>query len=89
MHDHENQREDEQPEIVAHNTRLGLGLFAVYLVLYVGFMVLSTYWPQVMATRPFAGVNLAIIYGFALIVIALVLAVVYLVNCRHTPAKGD
>jgi uncharacterized membrane protein (DUF485 family) len=83
MHDHENQREEEQPEIVAHNTRLGLGLFAVYLALYVGFMVLSTYFPAIMATRPFGGINLAIIYGFSLIANALILAIIYLRNCRH------
>ena len=83
MHDHENQREEEVPEIVAHNTRLGLGLFAVYLAFYVGFMVLSTYFPNIMATRPFFGINLAIIYGFSLILNALILAVIYLRNCRH------
>jgi uncharacterized membrane protein (DUF485 family) len=83
MHDHENQREEERPEIVAHNTRLGLGLFAIYLALYLGFMVLSTYFPAIMATRPFGGVNLAIIYGFSLIANALILAIIYLRNCHH------
>ena len=83
MHDHENQREDEHPEIIAHNTRLGLGLFAVYLAFYLGFMVLSTCCPGLMAARPIAGVTLAVVYGFSLIVNALILAAIYLRNCRH------
>jgi len=78
MHDHENVREDERPEIIAHNTRLGLMLFAVYCVMYGGFMGLSTFAPEVMKSRPFGGVNLAILYGFGLIVGAMLLAVVYL-----------
>ncbi len=78
MHDHENVREDEHPEIIAHNTRLGLILFALYCVMYGGFMGLSTFAPEVMKSRPFGGVNLAILYGFGLIVAAMLLAVVYL-----------
>jgi uncharacterized membrane protein (DUF485 family) len=57
--------------------RLGLSLFAVYLVLYGGFVLLAAFSPQWMEVTPLAGVNLAIWYGFGLIVAALVLALVY------------
>ena len=59
------------------STRLGLLLFAVYLVLYGGFVLLAAFSPQAMEATPLAGVNLAIWYGFGLIVAAIVLALIY------------
>jgi uncharacterized membrane protein (DUF485 family) len=59
------------------STQLGLFLFAVYLALYGGFMLLVVFAPQAMEATPLAGVNLAIWYGFGLIASALVLALVY------------
>ena len=75
-------RDDDHPEISARNARYGIWLFAIYLVLYTGFMGLSAFEPQLMSKTPFGGVNLAIIYGFGLILAALVLAVIYMVLCR-------
>ncbi len=70
--------------VVAHNTRIGLVLFAIYVVFYGGFMALSAFWPEVMR-KPFAGgANLAVVYGFALIAAALVLALVYMRLCRKS-----
>jgi len=89
MHDHENVHEDERPEIIAHNTRLGLMLFAVYCVMYGGFMGLSTFAPEVMKSRPFGGVNLAILYGFGLIVGAMLLAVVYLFLAKQADSADS
>ena len=64
------------------NTRIGLSLFAVYLLLYGTFVLLAAFSPDVMEATPLAGVNLAIWYGFGLIVAALVLALVYGWVCR-------
>ena len=75
-------RDDDHPEISARNARYGLWLFGVYVALYAGFMGLSAFEPQLMSKTPFGGVNLAIIYGFGLIVAALVLALFYMVLCR-------
>lgn len=86
MHDHENIREEEHPPLVARNTRIGLSLFAIYLALYAGFMGLSTFAPKVMQARPFGGLNLFVLYGFGLIVAALILAIVYLLLCRRPVA---
>lgn len=74
--------DDDDPQISARNSRYGLWLFSIYLILYGGFMGLSAFEPQLMSKTPFGGVNLAIIYGFGLIVGALVLAVIYMVLCR-------
>lgn len=59
------------------NTRLGLILFAVYTVFYGGFVLLSAFAPGSMEATPLAGVNLAVLYGFGLIIGAFVLALVY------------
>lgn len=66
------------------NSRIGLVLFAVYLLLYGGFVFLNAFAADVMETTPIAGVNLAILYGFGLIVAALVLALIYGVLCNPT-----
>ena len=68
-----------------YNTRLGLILFCVYLVLYLGFVLINAFQADVMDTVVLAGLNLAIVYGFALIVAALVLALIYGVMCRNEP----
>lgn len=66
-----------------YNQRIGLRLFAIYLLLYVGFMLLCAFAPAVMERRPMGGLNLAILYGFGLIIAAFVLAMLYGVMCRQ------
>ena len=75
-------REQEDAAVVAHNTRIGVGLFIVYVVFYGGFMALSAFWPEDMSKPLVGGANVAVVYGFALIVVALVLALIYLQICR-------
>jgi uncharacterized membrane protein (DUF485 family) len=60
-----------------HNSRLGLQLFFLYFVLYAGFVLINAFAPAVMEWRPWGGINLALLYGFGLIVAALALAFIY------------
>ena len=60
---------------VQHN-KLGLWLFAVYLTFYTAFVLINAYAPEMME-REIGGLSLALLYGFGLIIVALVLAVVY------------
>ena len=76
----------DTPVLAARRARYGLILFAIYLALYVGFMLLNVLDPAVMETTPLAGLNLAILYGFTLIAAAFVLAMVYAWLCRE-PSK--
>jgi uncharacterized membrane protein (DUF485 family) len=71
------------------NARIGLVLFAVYLVLYGGFIYLSAFKREVMARPSVGGMNLAVAYGLALIIAAFVLAVVYMFLCRAEPEGDD
>ena len=64
------------------NARLGLILFTVYTLFYAGFVLLNAFAADTMEWLPFAGINLAIWYGFCLIM-AFVLAGVYGFLCRE------
>jgi uncharacterized membrane protein (DUF485 family) len=77
-------REQEDVAVVAHNTRIGVILFACYVVFYGGFMALSAFRPAAMSRPVLGGANLAVTYGFALIAAALVLALVYMRICRKS-----
>jgi len=58
-------------------SRVGFALFALYLALYLGFILINAFYPALMKSTPVAGVNLAILYGFALIVAAIIMAFLY------------
>ncbi|PHQ33629.1 hypothetical protein CEE69_20115 [Rhodopirellula bahusiensis] len=58
-------------------SRLGLVLFVIYLLLYGGFVLLNAFQAETMDTIVFAGLNLAIVYGFALILVAIGMALIY------------
>lgn len=86
-HHHPSTRESEPAS--AYNTRLGLLLFALYLIFYGGFVLLNAFAPSLAETDLVAGVNLAVSYGLALIVAALGLAVLYLWLCRAPDAPKE
>jgi uncharacterized membrane protein (DUF485 family) len=71
------------------NARIGLILFFVYLALYVGFVFLSAFSPDTMEATPVAGINVAILYGFFLIISAIVLALIYGLVCDGNDAPGS
>ena len=71
------------------NTRLGLILFVVYLAFYLGFVLINAFAANVMETVVVAGLNLAIVYGFGLIVLALLLALIYGGLCRNEPLTSS
>jgi uncharacterized membrane protein (DUF485 family) len=72
----------------AASSRIGLGLFWIYVLLYAGFMVLVLFRPDLLSLRPFGGVNLAIAYGMGLIAGAFLLAIVYMAACRSVEDGG-
>jgi uncharacterized membrane protein (DUF485 family) len=76
----------ENQDHAARRARYGLWLFGVYLLLYGGFMALSAFAPAAMERTPFAGVNLAVLYGLGLIGAAFLLAVLYDLLCRPLDA---
>lgn len=73
----------------SRNARIGLVLFFVYLAFYAAFVLLAAFSPATMERLPWAGVNLAIWYGFALIAAAFALALVYGWLCRNNEPPSD
>jgi len=81
-HGAEGETDHDDVRNAGRNARYGLVLFCFYLVLYAAFVLASAFRPEWMAERPWAGVNLAIWYGFGLIGFALALALAYSWLCR-------
>lgn len=60
--------------------RTGIWMFILYTVVYIGFVVINTFYPNLMASD-IGSLNLAVVYGFGLILFALMLAFVYNAIC--------
>jgi uncharacterized membrane protein (DUF485 family) len=73
--------EPEDEAVAARHAKIGRVLFAIYLVFYLGYMLLVSFWLDDLR-KSFGGVNLAVLYGFGLITGALVLSLVYGWLCR-------
>ncbi len=68
-------------------TKLGLILFAVYSVVYIIFVAINTVNPVLMETPVFLGLNLAVVYGFGLIILAIVMGLIYNQICTNWENK--
>jgi uncharacterized membrane protein (DUF485 family) len=74
---------EPSPTELPRASGLGLALFAVYLVLYGGFIALCAFNLEWMGRKGPLGLNHATLYGFGLIVAAFVLALIYMAAARH------
>ncbi len=64
-----------------YKSRLGVWMFLLYALIYIGFVALNVISPLTMEKTIFLGLNLAVVYGFGLIIFALVLALIYNFAC--------
>lgn len=71
----------------AYKSRLGVWMFICYSLFYASFVALNLAVPTSMEIKVLAGMNLATVFGFALIVVALLQALVYDGLCRAQEAK--
>jgi uncharacterized membrane protein (DUF485 family) len=65
-----------------YKARLGIWMFLSYCLFYVGFVAINLWKPLWMEVRIALGMNLATVYGMALIIVALIQAVIYNALCR-------
>ncbi len=70
-----------------YKARLGIWMFAFYALFYAGFVAINLLSPQTMGMTVLAGLNLATVYGFALIIGALIEALIYDALCRKKEAE--
>ena len=82
----------DTPSSQARNSRYGLILFSVYAVFYLGFVLVNAFAASWVEWVPMLGLNLAILWGFGLIALALILALVYGFLCwspATEPSKSE
>jgi uncharacterized membrane protein (DUF485 family) len=65
-----------------YKTRLGTWMFALYALVYAGFVAIAIGKPVLLEWIVVSGLNLATVYGLFLIVFALVLALIYNARCN-------
>ena len=58
-------------------SNIGVRMTILYAIIYSGFVVLSVFMPTLMGVDALFGLNLAITYGLALIIIAIIFAIIY------------
>ncbi|TLX74132.1 DUF485 domain-containing protein [Labilibacter sediminis] len=62
-------------------SKLGILLFIVYSVVYAGFVTIGVANYELMGKIVLGGQNLAIVYGFGLIIFAIILGLIYNAIC--------
>jgi len=66
----------------AYKSKLGLIMFAIYTPIYLIFILICVINPKLMAID-IGSLNLAIVYGFFLIIIAIIQALIYNQMCSN------
>lgn len=74
---HEPAAKQEKDNASDWKSKLGIKLFWLYCVIYMGFVGIAVFATEVMKKPVLAGANLAIVYGLGLIVFAVILGLIY------------
>jgi uncharacterized membrane protein (DUF485 family) len=76
-----------EDKAAGYKTKLGIRLFIVYTIVYIGFVAINTLDPKLMGIICFAGLNLAVVYGFGLIILAIIMGLAYNHMCTVAEDK--
>lgn len=82
MHQHQ-PTEQEADHASEKKAKLGIQFFFLYLFLYSGFVAIGVFNYELLALEVFRGLNLAIFYGFGLILFAVLLGILYNFLCSR------
>lgn len=76
--------EEEIEELISQKkAKLGVIFFVVYSFFYAGFVLIGVFNYELLSLEVMKGVNLAVMYGIALIVFAVLLGVLYNYFCSR------
>lgn len=90
FHENVNDHAHHRDNSIAYKSKLGVKMFFFYLIFYAGFVFINLYDPLLMEKVVFFGLNLAVVYGFVLIIGALIQALIYDALCRlHEKQNAD
>ncbi len=67
----------------SYKMKLGIYMFVLYALIYAGFVGINLTNAELMEETVLCGMNLAVVYGFGLIVFALVLALISNALCTR------
>jgi hypothetical protein len=70
-----------------YKTRLGVWMFVAYSIVYAAFVAISVSDVSILEKETLFGLNLAVVYGFGLIIVALIQALVYNAKCTKKEAE--
>jgi uncharacterized membrane protein (DUF485 family) len=70
-------------------TRLGLILFLFYAIIYASFVIIGLSYTHLLSIKVIAGLNLAVVYGMGLIILAIVMGFIYNLVCTHMEDKME
>lgn len=71
----------EEDHAIGYKTKLGIWMFLAYALVYAGFVLINITKPVFMEREIIFGLNLAVVYGFGLIILSLIMALIYNVLC--------
>lgn len=86
---HVNNTTEEKESVTQQKSKLGVRLFFIYLICYAGFVFLGVFNYELLATKVFAGLNLAVAYGMGLIIFAVILGVIYNFYCTKYEDQAE
>lgn len=64
-----------------YKASLGIKMFVFYCLFYVVYVLINVFSPKTMGVEVFMGLNLAVVYGFGLIILAAVMGTIYNSMC--------
>ena len=70
-----------EDKAIGFKTRIGIILFAVYGAVYALFILINAINPKLMGLESLFGLNLAVVYGFGLIILAFLMGITYNIIC--------
>lgn len=86
---HENASPASEDMAADYKRSLGVKMFIIYAVIYAGFVAINVISPVTMEMEIIFGLNLAVVYGFGLIIVALIMALVYNSMCNAREASFE
>ncbi|MBM3404248.1 MAG: DUF485 domain-containing protein [Bacteroidetes bacterium] len=84
---HEPAVEIKTDKAAAKKAKLGVKMFIAYTLVYAGFVFIGLSKPEWMGLELIGKQNIAIIYGFGLIVLAIVMGFIYNYFCTKMENK--
>lgn len=80
---HEPAARIETDKAASKKAKLGVKMFLFYTLVYAGFVFIGLTKPEWMGLEAIGGINIAIVYGFGLIVLAIVMGFIYNYFCTR------